>query len=257
MHLVERQTKRGSKTKARPSWTAYGTGSWMTWSRYRKKWSWYFINIAPRWEALKLDRATMSNRWSRCLKPTTVKTVRWWNEAERVFPVLLSSLRSIEKREHQSFCLSATIKKRQTCGGQKKRSIRNLFPPFASVRLNTSQINVDDVKYSQSVRSSISRDIFEAISENSEIKMRRSIQVLPLLLLLYHSKPHETIIDHYRCIYIEILREIRHFTILISESDRINFKSSHEFLAKFVIVNRFAVRRWAYSTTIGARRVYW
>lgn len=121
MHLVERQTKRGWKTKARPSWTAYGTGSWMTWSRYRKKWSWYFINIAPRWEALKLDRATMSNRWSRCLKPTTVKTVRWWNEAERAFPVLLSSLRSIEKREHQSFCLSATIKKRQTCGGQKKR----------------------------------------------------------------------------------------------------------------------------------------
>lgn len=125
---------------------------------------------------------------------------------------------------------------------------KSAFDPkfISSVRfsLNTSQINVDDVKYSQSVRSSIrSRDIFEAISENSEIKMCRSIQVLPLLLLLYHSKPHETIIDHYRCIYIEILREIRHFTILISESDRINFKSSHEFLAKFVIVNRFAVRR--------------
>lgn len=125
---------------------------------------------------------------------------------------------------------------------------KSAFDPkfISSVRfsLNTSQINVDDVKYSQSVRSSIrSRDIFEAISENSEIKMRRSIQVLPLLLLLYHSKSHETIIDHYRCIYIEILREIRHFTILISESDRINFKSSHEFLAKFVIVNRFAVRR--------------
>lgn len=106
---------------------------------------------------------------------------------------------------------------------------KSAFDPkfIFSVRfsLNTSQINVDDVKYSQSVRSSIrSRDIFEAISENSEIKMRRSIQVLPLLLLLYHSKPHETIIDHYRCIYIEILREIRHFTILISESDRINFK---------------------------------
>lgn len=105
---------------------------------------------------------------------------------------------------------------------------KSAFDPkfISSVRfsLNTSQINVDDVKYSQSVRSSISRDIFEAISENSEIKMRRSIQVLPLLLLLYHSKPHETIIDHYRCIYIEILREIRHFTILISESDRINFK---------------------------------
>lgn len=77
---------------------------------------------------------------------------------------------------------------------------KSAFDPkfISSVRfsLNTSQINVDDVKYSQSVRSSIrSRDIFEAISENSEIKMRRSIQVLPLLLLLYHSKPHETIID--------------------------------------------------------------
>lgn len=78
---------------------------------------------------------------------------------------------------------------------------KSAFDPkfISSVRfsLNTSQINVDDVKYSQSVRSSIrSRDIFEAISENSEIKMRRSIQVLPLLLLLlYHSKSHETIID--------------------------------------------------------------
>lgn len=78
------------------------------------------------------------------------------------------------------------------------RTEKAFDPKFiSSVRfsLNTSQINVDDVKYSQSVRSSISRDIFEAISENSEIKMRRSIQVLPLLLLLYHSKPHETIID--------------------------------------------------------------
>ena len=61
------------------------------------------------------------------------------------------------------------------------RTEKAFDPKFiSSVRfsLNTSQINVDDVKYSQSVRSSIrSRDIFEAISENSEIKMRRSIQV--------------------------------------------------------------------------------
>lgn len=167
----------------------------------------------------------MSNRWSRCLKPTTVKTVRWWNEAERAFPVLLSSLRSIEKREHQSFCLSATIKKRQTCGGQKKRVrseiyfLRSLQFKYITNKRRWCEIFTERT-FKYSFPWYLRSDLGKQWDKNASIDS----SILPLLLLLYHSKPHETIIDHYRCIYIEILREIRHFTILISESDRINFK---------------------------------
>lgn len=165
-------------------------------SRYRKKWSWYFINIAPRWEALKLDRATMSNRWSRCLKPTTVKTVRWWNEAERAFPVLLSSLRSIEKREHQSFCLSATIKKRQTCGGQKKRVrseiyfLRSLQFKYITNKRRWCEIFTERT-FKYSFAWYLRSDLGKQWDKNASIDS----SILPLLLLLYHSKPHETIID--------------------------------------------------------------
>lgn len=148
MQFVERQTKRGTKTKARPSWTAYGTGSWMTWSRYRKKkkkWSRYFINIAPRWEALKVDRATMSNRWSWCLKPTiTVKTGRSHEtrpNQHSQFCYLLYEAPKTREREKNRACslFICHDRKRQTCA---RKSTIPKFIRFNSF-INTLQINTD------------------------------------------------------------------------------------------------------------------
>lgn len=166
------------------SWTGYGTGSRMTRSRYRKKWSWYFINIAPRWEALKVDRATMSNRWSRCLKPITVKTV----------PVMVKRGRT---NDHSQFLLSSLGKKESNGDSvyppRLKRAPnlwwteRTVFHPnFISfkIRLNTSQINID-VKCSQNDK------VFETISNkrtcNSEIKMYRSIQFQKIKLFIFET----------------------------------------------------------------------
>lgn len=166
----------------------------------------------------------MSNRWSRCLKPTTVKTVRWWNEAERAFPVLLSSLRSIEKREHQSFCLSATIKKRQTCGGQKKRVrseiyfLRSLQFKYITNKRRWCEIFTERT-FKYSFAWYLRSDLGKQWDKNASIDSSTSV-----VIIIISFKTSRNDYWSLSFIYIEILREIRHFTILISESDRINFK---------------------------------
>lgn len=94
----------------------------------------------------------------------------------------------------------------------RKSAFDSKFISFVRFSLNTSQINVDDVKYSQSVRSSIrSRDIFEAISENSEIKMRRSIQVF------------------FRCYYYYIIQNLTKRSLIVSLHIHRNFTRNSTF----------------------------
>ena len=174
MHLVERQTKRGSKTKARPSWTAYGTGSWMTWSRYRKKWSWYFINIAP----LKLsDGETRPNEHSQFCYLLCEASKRESTRASVYLPRLKRGKLVADRKSVRSeiyFLRSLQFKyitnKRRWCEIFTERTFKYSFAWY--------------------LRSDLGKQWDKNASIDSSI-----LPLLLLLLLLYHSKSHETIID--------------------------------------------------------------